>query len=779
MFTSIKTRLAVLYAGLFALALSLVAAALYLVVTTTAERQVRDQLVASSTVFDRLWDMRSHELRNGAGILARDFGFRAAVATGDKATAASALDNLRHRLGLKVAFIVGIDGEVIGLADERLRRDAAGLWDALDRGETSGIARLGGTPHQLVAAPVMAPVLTGWVVFATELGPDEMRALERLSAIPLDADVLQRGRDGNWVSGLGSAAVGDARKLATFIETSRKSGQPGELDSSDGVSVALVKPLRVLGQGPPAVLLLRYPLSRAMAAYQPLQMAVALTGSIGLLLVLFGSWRLARTITRPISALDRAAKLIEEGETTAVPVETKDEIGRLAQSFNRMVAEIAERERRITQLAFNDSLTGLPNRAFFLKQLDLELQQAARRDGRLALLCIDLDNFKAINDTLGHPTGDELLREVGSRLQGHTTDALIARLGGDEFTVIVSRGAERDEPGALAKQLIDMLSEPYAIDRHELTIGASVGIALYPADGRDADALLKNADLALYQAKEEGRSTYRFFEAEMNARAQARHVIENDLRRALAHGEFELYFQPLFDLASDRINAFEALLRWNHPTRGLVSPGEFVPVAEETGLIVPIGNWVLQEACRQARTWPSDVHVAVNVSSVQFRKAGLANAVMQALALSELAPNRLEVEITESLFLESSETTLAVLHSLRSLGIRIALDDFGTGYSSLSYLQSFPFDKIKIDRLFIQQLLNRPGATAIVQAIIDLARALGMETTAEGVEDSAQLDELRTHGCSSVQGFLFSEPVNARGALKLIEASGSAGRRVA
>jgi diguanylate cyclase (GGDEF)-like protein len=777
MFTSIQTRLTVLYAGLFALALSLVAAALYTVVTTTAEKQVRDQLVASGTVFDRLWDVRSRELRNAAGVLSRDFGFREAVATADSATAASALDNLKGRLGLKVAFIVGTDGSVTGLADPAMQRDAAKLWDALDQGQESGVASLGGAPHQVIAAPIMAPVLNGWVVFATELGAREMRSLESLSAIPITATVLQRQPDGNWSSALERAKPKDFNAVRRFLEAGDHSGRPGELTSAEGVAEALAKPLPGMGGGSAAILLLRYPMDRAMAAYQPLQIAVALTGLIGLVLLLFGSWRLSLSITKPISALERAAQLMEEGEAAEVPVETKDEIGRLAQSFNRMSAEIAERERRITQLAFNDSLTGLPNRAFFRQQLAIELQQAEHRGEDVALLCIDLDNFKAINDTLGHPVGDELLREVGRRLQANAGNALIARLGGDEFTMLIASRAE--DPGAVAQRIIDELGQPVSAGGHELTVGASVGIALYPADGRDGDTMMKNADLALYQAKQEGRGTYRFFEAEMNLRAQARRQTESDLRRALAGGELELYFQPLFDLEADRICAFEALLRWNHPTRGLVSPLEFIPVAEETGLIVPIGNWVLQEACRTARQWPADIRVAVNVSSVQFRTSGLANAVMQALAVSGLQPARLEVEITESIFLENSEATLTLLHSLRALGIKIALDDFGTGYSSLSYLQSFPFDKIKIDRSFIHELLNRPGASAIVQAIIDLARALGMETTAEGVEESEQLTELRVHGCSSVQGFLFSRPIKADEAMRMIEAAGERGRDVA
>jgi len=769
MFGRIRTRLTFLYAGLFALALSLVAAALYLAVATTAERQVRGELVASGTVFDRLWDMRSRELRNAAALLARDYGFRAAVATGDPGTALSALDNLKGRLGLNIAFIVNMDGSVTGLADPRLAADARALWAALDGGQTGGIARLNHIPHHVVAAPIMAPNLVGWVVFATELGPPQMAQLEQLSAIPISARVLTRERSAGWTGGAASGEAGAA--IGRFIDARIGDGVPARLDGDGGTAIALVKPLRSISEGESAALLLRYPLSLAMAPYQPLQLAMGLTGLLGLVLVVFATWRLSLTLTRPISLLDAAAQRMEQGETVAVQVETRDEIGRLAQSFNRMAAGIAERERRITELAFNDSLTGLPNRAFFRQHLDLELKQAERRGGGLALLCVDLDKFKGVNDTLGHPAGDELLRAVGARLSANLGDAMVARLGGDEFTVILSRSDAHEAAGAVAGRLIAALAEPFDIRGHEIAVGSSVGIAIAPGDGGDADTLLKHADLALYQAKGEGGGTYRFFEAEMNARAQARHQLEADLRHAIAHGEFELYFQPLFDLETNRIGAFEALIRWNHPERGLVMPDAFIAVAEETGLILPIGAWVIQEACRQAMRWPGDVRVAVNVSSVQFRKPGLAQVLIQALAASGLDPRRLEVEITESVFLESSEALIAVLHSLRSLGIRIALDDFGTGYSSLSYLQSFPFDKIKIDRSFIQQLLSRSGSTAIVRAITDLARALGMETTAEGVENPEQLAELRLQGCSSAQGYLFSPPVTAAAVLEALAAA--------
>jgi EAL domain-containing protein (putative c-di-GMP-specific phosphodiesterase class I) len=316
------------------------------------------------------------------------------------------------------------------------------------------------------------------------------------------------------------------------------------------------------------------------------------------------------------------------------------------------------------------------------------------------------------------------------------------------------------------------------IDGNELVPSTSVGIAIAPFDAPDWGTLLRNADLALYRAKEAGRGTYAFFEESLNRRAQERRRLETDLRLALERGEFELYYQPLFDLESNTIGSFEALIRWNHPQRGVVPPGEFIGVAEETGIIVPMGAWALREACRRASEWPEHVRVAVNVSPIQFHRGGLHETIVQALAASGLAPARLEIEITESVFLDGADSTLKLLHSLRSIGVRVALDDFGTGYSSLSYLQSFPFDKIKIDRSFIENILTRPGASAIVAAITELAHALGMETTAEGVEDNAQLAELRSRGCSSVQGFLFAKPMRVREVEKLFN-EGRSARNVA
>jgi diguanylate cyclase (GGDEF)-like protein len=500
---------------------------------------------------------------------------------------------------------------------------------------------------------------------------------------------------------------------------------------------------------------------------------------LGLLLVAFATWRAAGRITQPLARLDNAAGRLASGEHVQVKVRGTDELARLATSFNEMVGKIAEREQRITQLAFNDVLTGLPNRTMFQQQLD-HLFRASEGSGSLfALHCLDLDQFKVINDTLGHPAGDTLLVEAGHRVQQAARGHFVARLGGDEFVVLQTVGEDRDAIDRLARDIVDGMSQPLMIDGNECVPSTSIGIAIAPQDGSDGETLLRNADLALYRAKEAGRGTYAFFEESLNERAQQRRQVESDLRLAIEREEFELHYQPLFDLEQNRICSFEALIRWNHPTRGQVSPADFVPVAEDTGLIVPIGAWVVREACARAATWPEDIRIAVNASAVQFHRGALHETILRALADSGLAPARLEIEITESIFLEGGETTLRLLHSLRSLGVRIALDDFGTGYSSLSYLQSFPFDKLKIDRSFIQNLLTRDGASAIVRAITELAHALNIETTAEGVEETAQLVELRSHGCSSVQGFLFAEPMTAEDVDQLFQHEAEAAQNVA
>jgi len=418
------------------------------------------------------------------------------------------------------------------------------------------------------------------------------------------------------------------------------------------------------------------------------------------------------------------------------------------------VTERQQAEAKIMHMARHDALTNLPNRLLFREKME----HALKRGERLAVLFIDLDRFKSVNDTLGHPVGDALLCAVTQRLQlaVRGTDT-VARLGGDEFAIIQMGGRPTDAT-ELAGRLIESISEPFDVFGHQVVIGTSLGIAMAPTDGAEPDQLLRNADMALYRAKAEGRGTYHFFQPEMDAQMQARRSLELDLRKALAAGEFELYYQPLIDLASDKISGFEALVRWNHPERGLIGPDDFIPVAEEIGLIVPIGEWVLKQACRDAVTWPGKLTVAVNLSAVQFRHPSLALSVVSALSAAGLAAARLELEITETVLLQDNRAVLNLLHQIRELGVRISMDDFGTGYSSLSYLRSFPFDKIKIDRSFIRELGKENDCVAIIRAVTRLGRSLGMITTAEGVETEEQLKILRAEGCTQVQGFLFSPP---------------------
>jgi diguanylate cyclase (GGDEF)-like protein len=425
-------------------------------------------------------------------------------------------------------------------------------------------------------------------------------------------------------------------------------------------------------------------------------------------------------------------------------------------------------EAQIAHMAHYDALTDLPNRVLFREHLVKALESADR--GRLAVLCIDLDRFKAVNDTLGHPVGDSLLRLVAERLQAASrpTD-LVVRLGGDEFAIVQTGTEQPAGATALATRLIAGIAEPFDLDGHQVVTGASVGIAIAPNDGSDPDKLLKNADMALYRAKNDGGESYRFFEPNMDAEMQARRTMEIDLRVALTVGQFELYYQPFITLETGMISGFEALLRWHHPERGLVPPMEFIPVAEEIGLIGQIGAWVLKQACLEAAKWPADIHIAVNLSPAQFKHRAVVLDVAVALGASGLPARRLELEITEAVLLEHTELNLRILDELRDLGVHISMDDFGTGYSSLAYLQKFPFDKIKIDRSFVNDLPGRTEALAIVRAITSLGSSLGMRTTAEGVETEEQLKKLTEEGCTEVQGYLFSKPVPAAQAALLLQ----------
>lgn len=469
---------------------------------------------------------------------------------------------------------------------------------------------------------------------------------------------------------------------------------------------------------------------------------------------------------------------LQDGRTLSLTFQAMENGGSVV-----LIEDITERrnaEAKINHMARFDALTGLPNRTFFRDQMDRSLVMT-RRNGASAVLFVDLDQFKQVNDTLGHPIGDALLCAVADRLRNIVRESdVIARFGGDEFVVLQSPVKGPDQAATLARRIVEVLGETYEIDGHQVVIGASIGIAMAPSDGTDADQLLKNADMALYRAKSDGRAGWRFFEPDMDVKAQARRSLELDLRTALATDAFEVYYQPLINLKTMRISTCEALMRWPHPERGMISPAEFIPIAEEMGLIVEIGNRILRKACVECSKWPSEVRVAVNLSPIQFRRGNVTAAVREALAASGLPANRLEVEITESVLLQDTDTTRASLQQLRELGVRISLDDFGTGYSSLSYLHNFPLHKVKIDRSFLQGIEASERSLTLLRGVARLSAELGMSVVIEGVETESQLALItREKSIDEAQGFLFSRAIPSRDIRKLLYSRASLMEKVA
>jgi EAL domain-containing protein (putative c-di-GMP-specific phosphodiesterase class I)/GGDEF domain-containing protein len=749
----LRTKLTVLYAGLFGATLILISVAVYSAISNAAQRQVRGELTASGTVFDRVWSMRSEQLRQGAGLLSRDFGFRAAVATGDQATIVSAMENLRARFGIDLAFIVGVDGRIAGAESARLTPHADRLMQALYNSEApAGVYVLDGIPYQMTATPILSPDLIGWVVFAARLDDGEMSALERLAAIPLDANVAHKTSRG-WVLS-SSSATGDSVALNRFMDKALadKVREPRLLATPAGAAIGLVKPLPSLTGGGDAVLVLTYPMARALAPYQPLLATIAVTGLLGLVMVVLGSWSLARSVTRPVSALDAAVGRLQRGEDGHVAVESADEIGRLAESFNLMATEIRERERRITHLALHDAETGLGNRL----SLERAITDMAPQHGpRLFVAVMGVDRFAHVRGAVGYAVAARIIREVGERLARLQPEGAVARLSTDVLGLVF---AADDAAGAeaVALWLLDQLEQPLHVGGDAIDVALTVGLVAAVA-GAEGGAAIEQANIAFDQART-GKRKVAFFDAEAYGDPSSNLALMSGMLWAIRSGGIELFHQPKFDLRSRAVTGVEGLVRWRHPTRGLLRPDLFIPMAEDTGHIRTLTDWVLRQAIADQAAMARlghEMEVSVNISGRLLGDRDFADFVDRMIPA---APGQICFEITETAVIENPDLALELLERFRNAGVTISIDDFGSGLSSLAYLKQIRGHELKIDKSLITDVTESQRDALIVRSTIDLAHSLGLKVTAEGVETPDTFQLLTAMGCDSIQGYLIAKP---------------------
>jgi len=749
MFSRLSTRLTVLYAALFGAVLLVVSLAVFLAISGAAERQVRSELAATGTVFDRVWSLRSERLREGASLLSRDFGFRAAAATGDAPTIASALENLRGRMGVDYAFMVDAQGQVIGARFGAA--DLAALSKAFETADDpSGVFMLGGEPYQLVSAPVLSPELIGWVVFAVRLDAKEMQALERLSAIPLDAMVLHRAGGAGWTNSKAPAELKTAAVRKVIDRSLSARARPEILDLASGRTVALVKRLPAIEADGGAVLLLRYPLALALKPYQPLLVIVALLGLGGLAVVSWGSWALARGVTRPISELDEAAHRLQRGEDAHVEIDSGDEIGRLAESFNAMAAEMRERERKISHQALHDQDTGLPNR-LALEQVVEGL--TAFPEGSIFVCALGFDRYSHMRHAIGHKLSAQAVRMVGNRLAGLAPACGVARISADMLGFVMIADGEQAALDDVQRLLIS-LEQPVRVAGEPIDVALSVGLAPL---GSDVAQSVERASIALDQART-GRAKTAVFDAEAYGDPAANLSLMSNLLTGILQDQLVLWHQPKYDMRRQAVTGVEALVRWNHPTRGMIFPDVFITMAEETGHIRALTEWVVRRALEDQRTMAAaghEISVAVNISGRVLGEPDFVDFCARELTK---AVGKVCFEVTETAVIENPEVALSMIDAFAEMGVSISIDDYGSGLSSLAYLKQIRGHELKLDRSIVKDVTTSQRDALIVRSTIDLAHSLGLKVVAEGIETQDGFSLLAAMGCDMAQGFVIARP---------------------
>jgi EAL domain-containing protein (putative c-di-GMP-specific phosphodiesterase class I)/GGDEF domain-containing protein len=745
----LRNKLTVLYAGLFCVALLLIGATAYAVVANTVQQQVRQQLAATGVVFDRVWQLRFEQLRDGARLASRDYGFRQAVATQDDATIISALTNLQNRLDADVVFLVTMDGRAVGAS---VRAIPDHLQRALDAEEAPfGVLETASGLHQAVTMPVFAPNMLGWIVVGERLDEGEMQALERLSAIPLQAEVIAGGRARN-------------RSLSTLIASARDHDALGMLNGPGGRAVALAKPLHAM-DGAPAILLLRYPLASAFAPYQTLFASLLAIGLAALAVLIAGSWLLARDITRPLSSLSVAAQRLQQGIYEPVEVSANDEISDLADSFNAMIGALRDRERKIVHLAYHDAESRLPNR------LALERRLSSASPARRYLAAVGIDRFAHVRGAIGYAHSEALVRRLGARLAKLAPNALLARLSSDVLVIAYSADTESDA-GRRVAELIAALEHPISVESQGVDVNVTVGVAHPRAADETPAVLIKRASIALDQARA-ARAKFAFFDEAAYGNPAHNLSLMGEMRHGLTDGSIYLAHQPKYNIRARSIEGVECLIRWRHPARGMIGPDLFVPMAEETGHIRAMTDWVLSQAIEDQRQLARLGHPLTMSINISGRLLGDADFAEHALKTVREAVGALCFEITETAVIDNPTIALRNIHRFAESGIKISIDDYGSGLSSLAYLRQLPAHELKIDKMFIQNLTNGQRDALLVRSTIDLAHGLGLTVTAEGVEHPAAFSLLAGMGCDMAQGHLLALPMPLADIVTILEGAGA------
>lgn len=751
-FQTLRTRLTVLYMGMFGVALMLVALAVFTAITGSARALVRDELTATGAVYRQIWASQSAQLRQGAGVLAQDYGFREAVATGDAPTVRSALDNLRARQGVDGALILGVDGYATSTGVDLDEATTDTLWTGLNGGKMeSGVLSINGQPYQAVSAPVMAPVLIGWVVFVERLDQSQMRNLESLSAIPLTAVVMTQTGE-SWRD-----AAGAARPLGSALDQVVASGdeKPAMTRTAEGETMVLAQHLPSFNDDAPARLTLTYPMAKAMKPFAGMFWALAGIAVIGLAILMVGTWMLSRGLTRPITELDEAVHRLQNGEHAEVEVTSTDEIGRLARSFNAMAEDIRDRELRLTHMALHDQETGLPNR--------LWLEREASREGGYVVL-FGVDRFEIVRNAIGFDSMAQLVAALGSRLSAAMNGVRVARVAAGAMGMVIQANDDA-EALAQAAHLCAVADVPVKLIGATVDAGLTAGVGRSRGDGGGVDSVVDRAGIGLDQARAGHRKAAMFNPAAYGDPVGNLSLI-GELMGALQTAQVWMAYQPKYDLRADAITGVEALMRWNHPRRGFVSPDLFITMAEETGQIRALTEWAVMQSIADQRALAEAGHavtISVNISGRLLSDEAFAEFALDAVTSSGAD---LCFEITETAVIDNPEIALGIIDRFSAAGVGVSIDDYGSGLSSLADLKRIRADELKIDKAFVMSLDESSRDALLVKSTIDLAHSLGLKVTAEGVETPTALALLRGMGCDTAQGYLISRPLNLAGLIE-------------